>query len=400
MAEVTARKRGTKWEYRFEMALIKGKRKQFSKSGFATKKEALKAGADAYAKYNRAGFLFEPSEISVADYFTFWYENYIKMHTKVKTQQTYDAMIRTWIIPKLGTYHLRDITPAILTAWINEAASKLSKSSLEVLRAIVSGAMSYAVVPMGFIESSPAIHLRLPEAGHEKRITKAISLEDYQAICKELGDHRIAMAFIIGWECGLRVGEATSLTWADIDIQERIMHIRSQVIHHEDGYDYLDPLKTSAGVRDIIFSSRLAEALLAEKARQQNDRHLYGDYYMDYWLDKDRRIHTDISQALQEAQPLDFICRRENGKRFDVHAVENKLRRIKKKLGIDFRFHSLRHSHASILAEAGAPVKAVQERLGHSNIQTTLNIYTHVSASMRKETADIFDRIMTESAHT
>ena len=63
MAEVTTRKRGNKWEYRFEAAKIGGKRNQITKSGFKTKKEALEAGVKALAEYNNTGVSFAPSEI-------------------------------------------------------------------------------------------------------------------------------------------------------------------------------------------------------------------------------------------------------------------------------------------------------------------------------------------------
>ena len=400
MAEVTARKRGSKWEYRFEMSTIEGKRKQYSKSGFKTKKEALTAGAEAYAKYSRAGSVFDPPSISVADYFSFWYENYVKKHLREDSQRTYESLIKRWIIPKLGAYHLRSITPAILASWIGEIAPLLSRSSLSLLRTIMSTAMNYAVNPMGFLEYNPAIGMKIPEAGHKKKPTQPVPFEDYQAICRELGDSRMSIAITIGWECGLRIGEAVSLTWADIDFRTMTLHVRSQVIHHRDGHDYLEEPKTDAGVRDILFSSRLAEALLAEKALQQKDREVYGEYYLDYWLTENGRIGAgDISQMPNGSRPLDFICRRENGQRFDVTAVQRRIQQLQKKLGIDFRFHSFRHSHATILAENGAPVKAVQERLGHSNVQTTLAIYTHVSDRMRKEAAAIFDNAMEKSAH-
>ena len=89
MSEINVRKRGQKWQYQFEAAKIEGKRKQITKSGFNTKKEALEAGIKALAEYNNSGLYFKPSDMSVSDYFDYWYENYVKIELKINTQENY-----------------------------------------------------------------------------------------------------------------------------------------------------------------------------------------------------------------------------------------------------------------------------------------------------------------------
>ena len=103
MADLYIRKRNDKWEYRFESARVNGKRKQITKSGFQTKKEALEEGTKALAKYNKAGSHFKPSEVSVHDFFDYWYKNYVEIELKINTQQGYKQYIENHIKPNIRT---------------------------------------------------------------------------------------------------------------------------------------------------------------------------------------------------------------------------------------------------------------------------------------------------------
>jgi integrase len=102
--------------------------------------------------------------------------------------------------------------------------------------------------------------------------------------------------------------------------------------------------------------------------------------------------------ALQCALPkADMICVRENGEYVSTDSFKYCARVIHNELRLGFNYHSLRHTHATYLIENGANVKDVQERLGHSDIQTTLNTYVHNTDVMRTETVDIFEKAVKTS---
>ena len=101
MATVHARRRGNKWEYRFEAASINGLRKQICKSGYASKKEAMEAGAKAYSDYTQAGAVFTPNNSSYADYLDYWLSTYCKNNLKPVTHDNYIKKIRLYIKPHL-----------------------------------------------------------------------------------------------------------------------------------------------------------------------------------------------------------------------------------------------------------------------------------------------------------
>ena len=106
MSELITRKRGSKWEYQFEIATIAGKRKRFSKSGFKTKAEAIREGTKAKALYDNTGLTFVPSDISVSDYLDYFYNTYVINELKPNSQEFWESFIRLHYKPYLGKYRL------------------------------------------------------------------------------------------------------------------------------------------------------------------------------------------------------------------------------------------------------------------------------------------------------
>lgn len=114
MGQLGARKRGKTWERFFESARIDGKRKRITKGGYRTKTEAIEAGTQAKAEYDNAGAHFLPSEISVADYYDFWLEEYCKVNLSMDTLIGYQKKVDLHIKVDLGMYKLKSLTPAFI----------------------------------------------------------------------------------------------------------------------------------------------------------------------------------------------------------------------------------------------------------------------------------------------
>lgn len=159
------------WEYRFEAAKVDGKRKHISKSGFRTKKEALEAGTKALAEYNNTGLHFEPTEISVADYLDYWFEQYVKINLKYNTQENYRRLIDGHLKPRFGTYKLKALSSSVLQEYANELKGNgFSKSHVEGILSTFSGALDYAIEPLRYIKENPMRFVRIPLI--EKRTKK------------------------------------------------------------------------------------------------------------------------------------------------------------------------------------------------------------------------------------
>lgn len=116
-------------------------------------------------------------------------------------------------------------------------------------------------------------------------------------------------------------------------------------------------------------------------------RMLYEDFYAEYYRDENDRLNRDTS-----GQIVDLVMRRENGEYIISRNMQYVSKIARHELGFErFDYHSLRHTHATILAEKGASPKYVQQRLGHKNIQVTMQIYQHLTEKMSEEGAKLLD---------
>ena len=90
----------------------------------------------------------------------------------------------------------------------------------------------------------------------------------------------------------------------------------------------------------------------------------------------------------------DFVCLKENGDLLTTNSIKYLSRVVNYELNIQFKFHSLRHTHATMLLEAGANIKDIQERLGHSTSSITMDVYSHVTNNMSNNSVNIFENII------
>lgn len=409
------RPKSPNWEYRFEAAKIEGKRKSICKSGFRTKKEAEIAGARAFAEYNNAGLKFKPSEISFADYLDYWFDNYVKTTCKYNTQSAYRIIIDQHLKPALGAYHLKSLSPAMIQEYVNQKfTTGLKKSTLKNIMAVLSGSLKYAVIPAQLIRSSPAEYIKYPKVSTDRRDTNrtVISKEDFNRMLDRFEKgNPFRYALLIGFYTGLRIGEVFALTWDDIDFEGKTISVNKLVYKRNlrDGKKeeksawYFGDTKTSSSVRTVKIGDLLLKELKEYKIKQNEKRLFYGEYYTNIYQKEERDDRNNVIHRLIEVESsvpvalprVNLIMRRENGQYCSTDSFKYAARVIHYDLGIKFNFHSLRHTHATMLIESGVSPKAVQERLGHSDIKTTMQTYVHDTDKMSQEAVEAFEAIMT-----
>lgn len=404
MSKINVRKRGNKWQYQFEAAKIEGKRKQITKSGFNTKKEALEAGIQALAEYNNSGLHFEPSEMSVSDYFDYWYENYVRIELKINAQRNYYNHIKNHIKPKLGKYKLKSLTPAILKEFLTQFYKDgFKKNTLKGLKGVLSGALKYAVYPCGFIKENPMNYVKLPKYDIQEDSTdvKCITNEQFQKIITRFNSSSCYyLPLMIGYYTGFRIGETFGLTWDDIDFENKTILINKAMYYNDETKSwYLGTPKTKTSTRTIQIGDTLLSILKKAKKQQSENRLKYGTYYTNTFESEElienkkyRRLYFLPSNITTTYKKVNLVCVRENGTAITSGSFKYVSKIVNYELGIDFSYHSLRHTHATILIENGAEIKDVQVRLGHSDIDTTYNLYVHHTPKMSNNSVQIFEQ--------
>lgn len=420
------RKRGKTWSYYFDMGTVGGKRQKKEKGGFATKKEAEAALAAAMNQYNNVGQVFTPAEITVADYLDQWFDLYVKMNLKYNTQLDYIQTIENHLKPALGKYRLKALRPAPIQEYVNDLKVKgyARATAFNIFRTL-SGALNYAVEPLNYIDYNPCDRVKFPKYENARQELHVFLTED---VMKQIFERfpessPFYVPLMIGYYTGVRISECFGLTWDDIDLDNRIITIDHQIVKRNFGMDvrkainkgrtkmeksewYFQTTKSDSSNRKIKFGTALFECLNRARIQKIKNRFKFGEHYTEYYLKPEQDEKGETVQRLipvkrgipVDLPAADLVCVREDGSMLSTDSFKYVCRVVHHDLHLAFNYHSLRHTHATMLIEAGADLKDVQERLGHANIETTMDKYVHNTDEMRDRTVDIFENIALKKA--
>lgn len=400
------RKRGDKWYYSYEAANIDGKRKRIERVGGKTKKEAEAALRNALQEYNNSGTHYDVKEISFSDYLDYWMNNYVKIECRENTQRIYSDIIRLHIKPYIGVYKLKSLTSIVLQQHLNKLYAKgLSKNYLSNIYGVLSGSFHFAVEPGHMIKENPMLYVKMPKCNTKKVETdhKVITPKEFNKIIERFKfGTQYYILLMLCYYTGVRISECTGLTWDRIDLEKGVINIDRILVKHQDKKWYIGDTKTFSSIRSIPIGSTLIKALKEHRKWQLENRMKYGKYYKNYFIGKSNMIYglDNIVEYKTIDETIDFVCCQENGTLVNPDLARYCSRVINYDLNIQFNFHSLRHTHATILIENGADMKDVQERLGHSKLSTTMDIYVYKTEAMSNKTVNIFEAAVNQSLPT
>ena len=375
MAGVSTRKHGSTWQYYFEGAKIGNERQRISKGGFKTKKEAEIAGNRAYVEYTDFGQITRNTNMSVHDFISLWFDAYCKSNVKFTTADTY--MYNSHIVDNyLGRYRLSAVSSIICQQFYNDISSKYSKSSANVIYSVSNSIFDYAK-NMGYIKLNPFERVEVPKYyAKDKKTATIYTREEIEELLKIHSTGKINITLTIAYHTGMRLGEILALTWDDIDLNNKIVHITKQTKRKNKNYIFTSPKRNSS--RDIYIDDTFIAYL--KQLKQQQDTEKINANYNRYYL-----ASGDIITQQQTDKEIDFVVRSKNGLMVKQECVQQTLYYCAKDGKPIFNHHDIRHSHCTILIENGADIKYVQQRLGHKSVNVTLDIYTHLTQKSKNK---------------
>jgi len=379
-------KDGKTWYYSIDIGKDhNGKRKKQKRGGFRTKKEAQDAAALVQTDLLHNTFVIE-KDITFREFSKDWFKNY-SMQVKKST-----ARIRQHEIDKLKQYFdlikMKDITKkqyqdSLIDLQKNGFATNTISGVHGTARMIFKKA-----VELDVIKTDPTQYARPPRKVETlEEIEKSTDIPNYLEkdelstflrFAHDAGMEFDYTIFLVLAYTGIRAGELCALKWQDIDFNEQTIKISRTYYNPKNNIqDYeLQPPKTKTSRRTIHVSKRVINELKIHRAKQNKFKMLN----KDRWHDED----------------FVFCTNRYPGYPIYIKLIENRMDRLLRISGLNQELtpHSLRHTHTSLLAEAGVSLEEIMERLGHSDDDTTRKVYLHVTKDMKKEAAHKFDTLM------
>lgn len=397
------RKRGKTWSYYFDTAKINGERKKIEKGGFRTQKEALDARAAAIAEYNNTGRTFEASQMSVSDYLDYWLEHAIKSNIghgySHGTYRVYCSKVKNHLKPAFGQYRLSSFQYAsdIIQQWVDEHKKKYAKGTVTDHLNCLSGAMSYAILPLKYIQNNPCIPVtvgKVPVDPQAKAYREYVCpKEEFERILNRFpeGDN-FHISLLVPYHIGTRIAETFAINYLeDVDFNKHEIQINKQMVLVDGKWTFQPPKYDS--YRTVSIGATLEKALKSEMLRHKKNRMRMGSEYLKTYLLPDRTIVQYPADVEVPCKEIMLLCMRDNGKFLAPNSFSACARIIHKELGNElFHAHCLRHTHGTMLAEAGVNPRTVMERLGHKDIATTLQNYTFNTDAMKNQAVDVIER--------
>ncbi len=358
---------GGTWSYRLDLGLdADGRRAQKQVGGFRTKKDAQAALNDALSSIQHGTYV-APSRQTLTAFLDQWIEG-ARTELALTAWTAYRDIIRRWIKPTLGGKRLVELTPMEIKAWHGDLLDHggargrpLSVRSVQFAHRVLHRALADAV-RWNLIPTNPASGARAPRVRQAEM--KVWNGEEAARFLRHVAEDRLAALWTVALHCGLRRGELAGLRWKDVDLDRATLTVAQQMT--EANHQLVISTPKSKSQRQILLAPATVASLRQHRAVQLRERLALGEAWTD----------------------SGYVFVDEAGRSYHPHSYLPMFRRACGRAGVPkIRLHDLRHTMATLALEAGVHPKVVQEQLGHSGINVTLDIYSHVPQAVRRDSA-------------
>lgn len=383
-------KGGELWLAKFTVGIdpATGKYKHTTKRGFETKKAAESYVRKTMPDAGAIGVWTE-SSLRFEEVLDQWYEDYAKSGVKKSTLRTRRSQSIPQLKRHLGKIPIKKITRMQYQNMLESLTNQgIVYQSILNITAIGKMIFNYAI-EKGYLRESPADRTKIPQrrktvedlksAGFNELYLEKNELIHFLHVVKEAGDLLDFAIFQTLAYTGMRIGELLALQWDDVNFKEKNIRVIKTLYRENQRiaeYELTTP-KTTSSTRKIYVDDDLLRLL--QKLRSQQE--IVKNSFLDY-LDEN------------------FVFAKLRGK-FSGYPESHIMLGVRlhrylddAKIGKNISLHKFRHTHVSLLAEAGASLPAIQERTGHINSKTTADIYMHVTKAINREIVSQFSNLL------
>ncbi|WP_166790207.1 site-specific integrase [Cryobacterium sp. Hh11] len=362
---------------------VEGKRKYF------TAKTKAEAGQKKRELLNRKdkGTLVTGKDITLGD----WMRHWVKVSKlEPSVRGTYDWNIEAYVVPHIGAIklsalraeHLENLYALMAAGEVGKSGKKLAPRTIRNVHANIRAALNVAVA-RGRVGHNVALHAVTPTV--TKADTTSFSEADTLAILAAAVGDRLEARWNLGILYGVRPAEVLGLTWADIDMDNGVVHVHSQLQRVRGvGLMHKPVPKTPAGDRELTLAPEIVEMLKETRAQQIRDRIVNADIYTEWEYDD---------------KPVGLVFTRPNGRPVEPRLDSRYWRDLLASTGLPHaRRYQLRHTAATLMLDMGVDVVIVAATLGHANPSFTFDTYVHPLDVRKAEAGLMMGRLAKRSA--
>jgi len=369
-ALATNDKHGT-WHFAVDLPSMHGKRITMRRGGFTTRRQASKALRAVTDRVQTS--VRNDDKETVGDYLAKWLRS--QRHAlKPKTLHQYGQYVQKDLVPALGEFKLEALRHEHIAATVLtlEKAGRGPATIKQVL-AVLRSALGHAVKTKR-LSHNPAEHVRTPRV--ERTEVCPWSADQAVMFLDHVGGDRPAEFFEVLTGTGLRRGEALALHWEDVDLDQRVLHVRRSVTD-VGGKLTIGTPKTKGSATGVGLSARVVAALERQRERQVFEVLEWGDGYEHHGL----------------------VFAKENGTMLRPEFVLKRFHALTDTAGLPrVRIHDLRHLAATLMLTNGVPLALVSKTLRHSQVGITANLYGHLTPEAAHAAADSLGGVLDAAA--
>ncbi|MGW4610098.1 tyrosine-type recombinase/integrase [Streptomyces sp. NPDC004532] len=317
---------------------------------------------------DRQGIPTPTRSAKLSEWLPYWLEHYILPRRKLSTYDKYETHVRLYLVTLLGSKRLESLSVADLRRFItrvqNEQTAATAKEAHRVLRTALTAAVREELITRNVAALVEPPRVRQQEI-------RPWSLEETLSFLEAARTDPLYAAFVLAIAMGLRRGELVGLRWSDVDLDNRVLHVRQQTQRRR-GTLYDDDPKSRRS-RVVPLPALCIAPLRWHRLRQ-------------------REAFARTGVAWTEAG---YVFATRNGRPVEPRNVYRSFTRVAAAAGLRVvRLHDARHGCATLLTAAGVAPRVIMEILGHSQISITMDVYTHVVHDTQREAISHMDRLL------